>query len=191
MNWKKSLYATLAAAFVAAPVYAHTGPIAEGLSSGLLHPFLGLDHLLALLTVGVLAVRPSESMRWFLPLTFAGVMALGALVGMMNPGPSNVEFAVAGSVVLLGALLIWGRQFNSIMLVFLVALSALMHGQVHGAEASGAWFSYLGGMTVSTLFLHLCGVFLGTLLVRRSETSLRLYGAATLSLGLALCVGLV
>lgn len=176
---------------LASSAFAHTGAAEQGLVSGLLHPLTGLDHLLAMIAVGVLAVRGGKKVAWGLPLSFAALLLLGAVGGVAFGDLSGVEFLVALSLVALGGLLLSGRNLGAVALLALVGSSALLHGLAHGGEASGAVWAYLSGMTATTLALHLGGIALGRLLVARGALSLRLYGGATGLAGAVLIAGLL
>ena len=124
---------------LALPAAAHAGHApAEGFAAGLAHPFLGLDHLLAMVGLGMWSRRQEQPLA--LPLTFVAMMAVGAL---LQTGFTVAEGWIAASVVATGLLLaavrlpLWGA-------ITVVSLFALLHGQVHGHElpglASGAGF---------------------------------------------------
>ncbi|MDT8446877.1 MAG: HupE/UreJ family protein [bacterium] len=191
MNRKITLLSTLAFAWIATPAFAHMGHSTLGLTAGLAHPFLGWDHLLAMLTVGILAVRAQPPVRWSLPLLFVAMLALGAVFGIFGGPWAGLEGAVAGSLVLLGLLLVWGRQLAAFPLYALIAATAWLHGMAHGAEVSGAWGSYLVGMLAASLALHLGGVALGKWSATAPSRAEKIYGGASATAGLLLLAGIL
>ena len=96
-------YATLIALLVSLPALAHEeGEGHAGFLVGLLHPALGLDHLLAMLSVGILSAQIGGKAMWSIPLTFVGIMTIGAIIGGNNIQIPLVESGIALSVIALG-----------------------------------------------------------------------------------------
>lgn len=158
-------------ATLAAPAaLAHTGshPVA-GFLSGLTHPFAGPDHLLAMLGVGLWAVRVAPRRAWWLPVVFVVVMALGGLLGAAGLPLAGGETGIAASVLLLGALVACMARLPGLHAAALVGLFALFHGHAHGLEmAAGADFAaYAFGFASATALLHGIGIVLGLALLRR------------------------
>ena len=157
------LAAAVAAAMVAtaAPALAHTGLHAGGgLGAGLAHPFLGLDHVLAMLTVGALAALAGGRSLWALPLTFMAVMAAGGALGMAGVELPAVEQGIAASLIVFGALLATRIGLPAPAAMLVVGVFALFHGQAHGAElpAMGSGAVYAAGFVLATGVLHLLGI---------------------------------
>lgn len=146
---------------------AHTGahPV-EGIVSGFAHPFLGADHLLAMIAVGLWAVAVSPRRVWLLPLAFMAVMGLGGWLGAAGIPLAYTETGIAASVVLLGLLVASKVRLSQCTAASLVSLFALFHGHAHGAEigADAELWAYAAGFITSTGLLHLTGVILGGLL---------------------------
>ena len=170
---------------------AHPGHGAEGLLDGLAHPF-GLDHLLAMVAVGVWSVvaLPAKKM-WWGPLTFMVALAASALLGASGMAVPYLEQMVALSVALLGAMLLLARQLPAAPGLALVAVAASLHGLAHGAEAPPAAIgAYAAGFLLTTAVLHFGGAFafLGVqrLMAGRSQTVTRLLGVAFGGTGLFL-----
>ena len=145
------------------PLAAHEGGAAAGLLSGLLHPVSGLDHVLAMLAVGIWGAQLGPPAIWVLPVTFPMVMALGgmlALVGMPVPG---VEIGIGLSALLLGLMVALERRPDLRAAAVLVGFFAIFHGYAHGAELpegqSGILYSI--GFVVSTGILHASGICVG------------------------------
>ena len=160
-----SLIAIAVAGFGSAAV-AHVGDHSHmTLAEGLRHPFTGLDHLLAMVAVGLWASQLGRPALWLLPLTFPAVMVLGAAFGISGRELPLVEIAIAGSVLVLGAAIALAYRPSLVVGVGLIALFALAHGYSHGvalpASVSGLTFGI--GFVATTLMLHAIGISLGML----------------------------
>jgi urease accessory protein len=154
----------------------------SGASAGLLHPLLGLDHLLAMVCVGLLAVRCGGRWRWALPGAFVVAMALGgSLLGAVSVAP--MEWLIAASVAVLGLLVAGPR--SPILALVLCTVAGSLHGHAHLSEGSGSGF--LAGMLVMTAVLHGVGFGVGTLALRQVSAQ-RVTGAALATAGLALTI---
>ena len=137
---------------------AHPGDVAGGAVHGFTHPFLGIDHLLAMVIVGVWAARLA-SRPWLLPAVFVGFMAAGALLGEI-PLP-YVEPMIALSVLVFGLATAMAKRLPVWIGGVLVAVFALYHGHAHFTEmpdTSAAGF--FAGMLLATALLHLTGIFI-------------------------------
>lgn len=156
------LGAVFAATAFATSAHAHPGHDA-GVLAGLLHPLLGLDHLLAILAVGIWTARPGERGRWMLPVTFLVVMAVAATAALAGLHLPAVELGVAGSVLLAGLLLLLRVALAPAAGATLVSAFAVFHGYAHGAEipAGGSPVLYLSGFLLMTVILLLAGRFVG------------------------------
>lgn len=159
---------------------AHIGVNAEGnFAIGWTHPFLGLDHLLAMVTVGIWAVQLGGRQLLVVPAAFVASMAAGAMIGASGIPLPQVESMVALSVLALGALVALAVRARWYWAVSLVALFAVFHGHAHGAEIpqfSAPW-QYFAGFTLATAALHALGVAGGAVL-RRHPLVLRAGGTA-------------
>ena len=180
----RALILSLLAAFAAAPVLAHPGHI----DNGFLHPFTGLDHLFAMVGVGLWAAllasrRPSAA--FLLPLAFVVMMAGGAAAGFAGIKLPIAEAGILASVFLLGGLLLVAVRVPAPAAMGIVALFAVFHGYVHAVEApteeTGAYM--LGFLAATTLLLG-AGVGLGWV-VRRlvGDLGLRALGGLVLAGG--------
>lgn len=142
---------------------AHTGHGTSGALEGLAHPF-GLDHLLAMLAVGVWSVSALPANKaWWGPVTFMLALLLSAAVGAMGVSMPFLEQLISLSVVLFGAMLVFSRlQMPAGLGLGLVAVAASLHGLAHGAETPEAGFAaYAAGFLLSTAALHCGGVAAG------------------------------
>jgi len=143
--------------------HAHTGHDASTLVAGLVHP-LGLDHLLAMLAVGLWSVRVLPAQRaWQGPALFMLALVVGAVLGGMGFQFAMLEQLIALSVMLFGVMLMMRVHKVPAMLgLGAVAVSALAHGMAHGAEAPASGFGvYALGFLVTTAVLHFGGVATG------------------------------
>ncbi|WPP03091.1 HupE/UreJ family protein [Methylocella tundrae] len=196
----RSLFRTtwVAAALALAPslAFAHTGVgDTHGFVHGFLHPVTGIDHVLAMVTVGVFAWQLGGRALWLVPASFVIVMALGGATGMAGVGLPFVEFGIALSVIVLGAMVALGVKAPLAAGVGLVGLFAIFHGHAHGAEMpeNAAGLAYGLGFVLATALLHLAGVGLGfatgRLGDRKGPVWLRNVGAAVCISGFALALG--
>ena len=160
------------------------------LASGLAHPCLGFDHLLAMVAVGLLAVQLGRRAIWALPTGFVSGMLFGGLVGIFGWQLPATELAIALSLVTLGTAVAVGRQYPLFGTSLAVALLGLFHGHAHGTEipslAAPAW--YVVGFLAATLLLHLAGAGVGSLATRVKwvEVGVRWSGAAIGAVGVLL-----
>jgi Hydrogenase/urease accessory protein len=156
-----------------------------GLIAGMLHPFSGLDHLLAMVAVGLWAAQQGGRALWVLPSSFVGAMAVGAMLGMSGVAFAGAEAGIALSVLALGALVALRRQMLLPLAAMLTGLFALFHGIAHGQEmplAASPW-GYGFGMLAATALLHAAGVFAG---MKVRQLYLGLAGAAISLAGLGM-----
>lgn len=157
-----------ALALAACTAQAHTGHETAGVLAGLSHP-VGLDHLLAMVAVGVWSVNALPQGRaWWGPATFMAALVVSAALGAMGVTAPFLEHMIALSVALFGAMLILSRQKTSTPAALgVIALAASLHGLAHGVEAPASGFiSYAVGFLLTTGALHFGGV-LAALGVRR------------------------
>lgn len=191
---RKSLFLLIPPVLVAAtaPALAHTGHGAGGLEAGLLHPFNGLDHLLAMIGVGFWARQLGGRNLWLVPAAFVGAMAAGAGASLLGMPLPQIELGIAGSVIIIGLLVAFGTRLPSGLAAALVALLAFCHGHAHGSELPGATsaLTYGIGFVIATAGLHGVGLGLGLAQARAALPSVaRLAGGATALLGTALAAG--
>jgi urease accessory protein len=187
----------LVATVVLAPVaaFAHTGhDDASGLLHGLNHPITGIDHVLAMVAVGVLAAQLGGRALCLVPLSFVAVMTVAGALGMAGTPLPLAELGIALSVVALGLAIAFPRRLSALAAMALVGFFALFHGYVHGAEmpAEISAFSYAAGFLAATALLHAIGAGLGLVLGleggRRGRRAVRAGGAAMALFGAAVLV---
>lgn len=191
MMKSSALRSTLGLAMLGLPALAlahvgSDGAVHHGFAAGFTHPFTGIDHLLALLLIGLWSATLTR--RWWVaPLAFVGTMAVGALLAADGLRLPAVEPAIALSVVLLGALLASRTAWPVAAMAAVAALFALFHGAAHGAELQG--LQALAGMVLATALLHGIGLFAGHALRRHSVWWPRAAGIAASLVGAALLLG--
>jgi urease accessory protein len=157
---------TAAAALLLLPgaALAHPGHVdASGFSHGFMHPVGGLDHVLAMIAVGLYAALLGGRALWLVPAAFVGVMAIGGGLGMAGVAVPYTEIAIALSVVVLGLAVALRLNLSTVAAMTLVGAFAIFHGHAHGAEmpADAAGLSYATGFLVATALLHGVGLALG------------------------------
>ena len=139
--------------------------IAGGFSSGFVHPLLGLDHVAAMVAVGLWGAVLGGSAIWLLPVVFPLVMAFGGALGVMGIPLPSVEVGIALSALVLGCMVLFAARPPLWVAAVIVGLFAVFHGHAHGTElpeaASPLAFSI--GFVLATGLLHLCGILLSLL----------------------------
>ncbi|KZB65991.1 urease accessory protein [Thalassospira profundimaris] len=167
-----SLVAFAIAVLAATPALAHTGAgTVSGFASGFGHPIGGLDHLLAMVAVGILASQQGGKSVWLLPLSFVGMMTVGGILGVANVALPFVELGIVGSVIVLGAVIALGKHLPTGAAMALVGLFAVFHGHAHGTEmpATASGIEYGIGFAVATAALHAIGLGLGMSVKKLAE----------------------
>jgi urease accessory protein len=172
---------------------AHTGVDAgqhhEAFMLGLLHPLGGIDHISAAIAVGLWGALFCPRV-WMAPAVFVFSMALGAVLGFAGWQPQGLEWWIASSVLVLGALLVLGRWASARVALVLLAALAGAHGLAHGGElmgASSAWQT-LTGLVLSTALMHALGVLVAQRLLQQRVGLQRMLGIALGLLGATLMV---
>jgi urease accessory protein len=178
--------------------FAHTGlGDTSGFAHGMAHPVSGLDHVLAMIAVGVFAYQLGGRALWLVPGTFVFLMAGGGALGMAGISVPYVETGIALSVIVLGAIIALGVRAPVAIAMAIVGVFAIFHGHAHGAEmpadASGAAFA--AGFMLATALLHGTGLALGFAIGRAGEIRgplvVRAAGAMTALAGVGLLAGLI
>jgi urease accessory protein len=156
----------IAVAFLAQPGFAHEQVgVSGGLASGLLHPLSGMDHLIAMVAVGIWGAQLGAPAIWLLPITFPLVMAFGGVLGVLRIPLPMPEAAIALSALVLGMAVAIRLRVPFAAAAVVVGIFAIFHGHAHGAELPSAAnpLAYGVGFVVATGLLHLCGIAIGTL----------------------------
>lgn len=160
--------------------FAHPGHDVSGFAAGLMHPFSGLDHLLAMVAVGLWAAQGGGRKVWLLPATFMTMLAVGAGISMQWQSLPLVEAGIATSVLSLGLLIMLSLQLPVALSVSITALFGLFHGYAHGLELpqSAAPADYALGFLIATAALHLSGIAAGLAMRERYALISRVLGSA-------------
>jgi urease accessory protein len=168
----------------ASPALAHDGHGAHGFAGGLVHPFSGADHLLAMIAVGLFAALRGGRAVWAWPLMFVGAAAFGFAGARYGVALPLVEPMILASVLVLGLLVAAAVPVAVVPGVALVALFGLAHGQAHAFEAGSQSISaFAAGFLIASAGLHAAGLSLYCIL---GQVPGRLAGVATVAGGLAL-----
>ena len=169
---------------------AHAGGADAGLAGALMHPVSGLDHLLAMISVGVVSVQLGSANVWRIPATFICAMAAGTALGIAQWLLPHVELGIAASVLVLGlGIVVARRHVPAWPIIAMVLIFGACHGYAHGLEIPGsanpALFTL--GLLISTSALHVCGVLVGQLTTRQSwlGRGIRLAGGVVAASGVA------
>lgn len=171
-----------AGVLVASPAAAHTGLSTNGVSDGLTHPLTGIDHLLAMVAVGVLAATARDRrIAWLTPAGFLAGMVVGGVAGIVGIAAPFTELAIAASLVALGGLIAVRSEGSGLWLPLVAAAFGALHGHAHGSELpeGAAALGYVAGFVTSTALLHLSGVGIGLQL--RKASALRVAAGALVS----------
>lgn len=182
----------LTAFLVPSLAHAHVGVgHMNGLTHGIAHPITGLDHIAAMVAVGIWAAQCGGRAVWVVPLSFVAAMSVGGLIGAVGISIPFVEPGIAASVLVLGLLIVAAARFPLIASSVLIGLFAVFHGHAHGTEMpeTVTGLAYGIGFVLSTGLLHGCGIAFGLLAQRlASPLIIRYVGGATVAFGLYLFI---
>ncbi|MBX6367240.1 MAG: HupE/UreJ family protein [Rhodospirillales bacterium] len=182
---QRFILALAALALAGGPAAAHELAAPASFAAGLAHPFLGLDHLLAMTAIGLWsAVAGGRALRLW-PALFVAAMLAGYGLGASGTALPLVEPAILASIVVLGLLIAVMARVPLTAGAVLVVFFALFHGHAHGAEAvSGDDASYVVGFVLATAALHLLGIAIGRICIARSPALVRAAGTTIALAGL-------
>jgi urease accessory protein len=176
--------------------FAHTGVgDTSGFVRGFGHPMSGLDHIIAMLMVGVFARQLGGRALWLLPIAFVSIMVVGGMLGMAGIEVPFVEIGIALSVVVFGAIVAFEIKAPAATAMGVVGLFAVFHGHAHGAEIPevGGGVAYAAGFMIATALLNLSGIIAGFLMGKAREhygsVVVRLAGGLATVAGVAFLVG--
>jgi len=144
--------------------WAHVeGGQAAGFITGMQHPWSGLDHVLAMIAVGLWGAQLGNPALWLLPIAFPMMMAMGAMMGLVGIPVPGVEIGIALSAIVLGTMILATLRPKLAVAVVMVGVFAIFHGHAHGTELppgqSGLLYSM--GFVIATGCLHGLGITLG------------------------------
>jgi len=158
-------YGVLLLPVTVTPALAHEGSGTGGFLGGFAHPLLGLDHIVAMVAVGLWGAFLGPPAIWILPIVFPLVMAGGGVLGILGLGLPGVEIGIAVSAIALGLMVAFAARPPILVAALLVGAFAVFHGHAHGAElppGSDA-VAYSAGFVMATGLLHLTGISFGLL----------------------------
>jgi urease accessory protein len=186
---------SLALAFAVAatiPAFAHLDPAEHGsFAAGFSHPLFGLDHILAMIAVGLWAAIQGGRALWIVPAAFVGTMALGFAAAIAGAPLPFVEPVILASVIFIGIAVALALPIPVAAVAALVGFFAFFHGHAHGGElgAAGAW-EFAIGFIIATALLHAAGIAVGMLFARfGGRMATRIIGGATALGGVWLAIG--
>jgi len=164
---------------------------------GFVHPLTGIDHILAMVTIGLLAAHLGGRAIWAVPLSFVSMMLAGGIIGMSGIEIPYSEVGIGMSIVALGAALALSVRLPVALAMAMAGFFAIFHGFAHGAEmpedASGLSFAI--GFVVATSLLHVAGIASGMSIARIArefnDKALRLCGGAIALAGVAILSGVI
>ena len=187
--------------FFAPSVYAHTFTGMVGFYDGLSHPVLGIDHFLAMVSVGVVSAQIGGRAIWTIPATFVLMMIVGGTIGMLievfffdfeESAFIVVEYGIVFSVILLGLAIAIEKKIATNIIMIFICIFGMCHGLAHGMEMPWAVNPILFalGFASGTATLHLFGVGIGSLAIKTKFSSivLRIVGVGCALFGISLLV---
>jgi urease accessory protein len=181
----KKLLGAAALLLTPALAFAHPGHGDNGLIAGISHPLTGMDHLLAMIAVGLWAAQQKGAARWALPCTFVGTMLIGGFVGFEGLQLPALESGIAASVLALGLAVALAVRPPLALAVAATALFALFHGVAHGLELpemSSPW-TFAAGFVTATAALHAAGYAVVRFLPQAAAPLVRVMGALSAAAG--------
>lgn len=190
---KKTILASLSILVMFSPILASAHlvfaeQVGGGFVAGLMHPVLGVAHLLAMLSVGLLSAQMGGRAIWTVPLAFVTVMLLGGVLAIQGIHLFSVELGIAVSVFALGLAIAIEKKLPPALAMLCVGLFALFHGYAHGVEMPNLAqpVSYVLGFVFGTAAIHAVGLLMGWIAqkVQPSGVFLRFAGAAIAGIGL-------
>jgi urease accessory protein len=188
--------ALLIAVTFAEPAFAHEGNIVRGgFIAGFSHPFFGLDHMLAMIAVGIWGGILGRPLIYLLPSVFPVMMAVGGVIAMAGIVIPFTEVGIALSLVTLGGLIAAERKLPVVAAIIIIGVFAICHGFAHGTELPLAAdpVAYSSGFVMATGLLHIAGIGIGWLGAQSRSPALvsRISGALIALAGLYFLVGQV
>ncbi|MCH9812336.1 MAG: HupE/UreJ family protein [Epsilonproteobacteria bacterium] len=156
---------------ISIPIPSHAQLHGGGFEAGFLHPVLGVDHLLAMVAVGIISTMIGGRAIYLVPLSFVSVMFIGSLFGFYGMQFLYNEVGIAISLLLLGIFMSMRWKFSLFFGMSVVAFFAFFHGHAHGVEIPNisSVSHYISGFVVATILLHIAGVAIGLLGERLSQ----------------------
>ena len=163
------------------------GDIAGGFVAGVKHPLLGLDHVVAMVAVGIWGSQLGQPAIWILPVTFPMVMSVGGILGGLGVPIPGIEIGIALSAIVLGCMIALAARPPLWVAAVLVGIFAIFHGYAHGAEVpdSANAIAFAAGFVIATGSLHAFGISIGVANKwRRGGHVLRVIGSGIAACGI-------
>lgn len=175
--------------FLPVLAFAHQEADGSGFLAGFTHPIFGLDHLLAMVCVGIVSSQLGGINIWRVPVIFVLAMFVGGLIGIYQIQLPFTEACIAVSVIILGSFINHTQRSSKVILVSLIVfVFGIFHGHAHGLEMPGSSSPvyYTFGFITSTSILHMVGVVIGELATKRAlyVSWLRNAGASIAGMGI-------
>ena len=193
MMMLRSARATLCSILCASPAIAlaHPGHEGSGLMTGVVHPFMGLDHLLMMFMVGLWAAQQRAYAAWILPTAFVGCMLVGGLLGFGGFTFAYLETGIAASVVAFGILVAMAARLPMAVALLTTGLFGFAHGIAHGLELPdmNSAVGYTGGFVAATCALHGAGYALARWMPASGAALIRAIGLVSAAAGTVLLAG--
>lgn len=174
-------------------ILAHIMPGDAGAIEGFLHPLLGIEHLIAMVAVGLLSAQIGGRAIWTVPLAFISLMAVGGVLGLFGIATPIIAYGIAASVILLGIALFVQKRIPETIALAVIGIFALFHGYAHGEAVPPEQtfifiVAYIVGFIISTAGLHVIGALVGFIALRsdRGPLILRVTGAIIAIIGVSL-----
>ena len=160
--------------------------------AGLIHPALGFDHLLAMISVGILSAQMGGRAIWTVPITFVSVMLIGGVLWIQRIALVSVELGIAFSVLVLGVALAAEKKLSPILAMIFVGCFAIFHGHAHGTEmpTMAEPVLYACGFVIGTAVIHIAGILIGIFskTISHGDQLLRYAGAGIAGIGFHLLI---
>ena len=191
--WVRSRYVVwsvaAAALWLPSMAFAHVGQgdISRGFVAGVEHPLFGLDHVVAMVAVGIWGAQLGQPAIWILPITFPLVMSVGAILGGLDVPIPGIEIGIALSALVLGGMIALAARPPLWVAAMLVGIFAIFHGYAHGAELPGSAnaIAFAAGFVIATGALHAFGILIGVANQwRRGGHLLRVIGGGIATCGI-------
>ncbi len=163
---------------------AHTGVgDTSGFIHGFSHPIGGLDHMLAMVAVGLWASQLGGKSLYAVPMAFVGMMLVGGIIAFLNISLPYIETAILTSVIVLGSMIAFGVKANFLISSLIVGSFAIFHGYAHGAEmpVEAGSLAYSAGFVLATSILHIIGILIGLSLAKLQTSNFTRIGGGVIA----------
>jgi urease accessory protein len=172
---------------------AHVGHPHQSFADGAVHPVTGLDHILAMIGVGLWAAQLGGRAKWIVPAAFVGSMVIGGIVQWMGVNIPQVETGIATSVLVLGLLIATSFKLPIWAASTVVGLFAICHGAAHAGEFEGSSaVLYSVGFVIATAMLHAVGIALGLMMSKaKADAFVRVAGGAMAACAVLIFTGVL